>query len=66
MIEEQALKAVTDLLGAKAVTDHITGRKTNQQVRIACILAVDNGGTLSTADVATILALNETPDQLPA
>lgn len=65
-MEEQALKAVADLLGARTVTDHITGRKTSERVRIACILAVDNGGTLSAQDITTILALNETPDQLPA
>lgn len=60
MMEEQALKAVADLLGARAVTDHITGRAPSEQVRIACILAVDAGGTLSTQDVATIHSLAET------
>jgi hypothetical protein len=58
-MHEQALKAVTDLLGAQAVADHIIGTKQSEQVRVATILAVNAGGTLSTADVATVQSLAE-------
>lgn len=57
MMHEQALKAVTDLLGAQAVTDHITGRAHSTQVQVACILAVDGGGQLTAADIAAVQSL---------
>jgi hypothetical protein len=61
MNHEQAIKTVIDLLGAQAVADHITGARTSEQVRIATVLAIDNAGQLSSADIATIEALPPEP-----
>jgi|1048.fasta_scaffold00123_17 hypothetical protein len=61
MMEEQALKTVIDLLGARAVIEHITGQTPSEQVRVACVLAIGGSGQLTEQDTATIAAITSEP-----
>lgn len=57
MMEEQTIKTIVDTLGARAVLDHIMGQHT-ERVRVAAVLALNNGGLLTQSDIDTIAALD--------
>jgi hypothetical protein len=57
MMEEQTIKTIVDTLGARAVLDHIVGQHA-ERVRVAAVLAFNNGGLLTQSDIETIAALD--------